>query len=95
VTAAQVISALILALATLVRPRHAACPERHDLRTGIRRSGHFECWPAVVGDPEADGTWGHPERGTQPPGIVTGRIYCAPQTVPVVRDQREVLCRRP
>lgn len=87
-------SLALIAIAFVVRPQRARCPDRHDLRTGIRRSGAFECWPAVRGDPEYDGTWGKPERGIQPPGIVAGQIYCRAPAIPIVLDNRTVACRR-
>lgn len=83
-------------------PVHARCPPGHDLRTGIRRSGHYECWPAPR-EPRGwsvsrqgpirdwDGTWQRPERSVQPAGVLTGRIWCAE---PVVVDERTVGCRR-
>ncbi len=82
--AVSLVSALLLAIAAITRPPRAACPAGYDLRTGIRRDGRFECWPAVVGDPAWDGTWGRPERGRQPPGIVAARIYCRAPAVPIV-----------
>ncbi len=76
------------------QPDTATCPAGYDLRTGVRRTGWFECWPAVVGDPDYDGTWGKPERGVQPPGILSSRVYCTGGSVPIVVNQHTVGCQR-
>src|SRR3954466_3197534 len=81
----------------LLHPTAASCPPGYDLRTGIRRSGIHECWPAPVAPAgwstsrlgpikDWDGTWQRPERSVQPNGVLTGRIWCS--TEPVVLDER-------
>lgn len=76
------------------RPERARCPDGYDVRAGIRRSGDFECWPRPVGDPDYDGTYGKPERGTQSDAIIRGRIYCTGGTQPIVVDYLTVGCQR-
>jgi hypothetical protein len=93
--AAIIVSIAILAIASVSRPSRARCPAGYDLRTGIRRDGRYQCWPHPVGDPEWDGTWQRPERGTQPNGILEGRIYCTGGARPIARDDgRTVGCQR-
>jgi hypothetical protein len=75
------------------QPSSASCPDGYDLRTGIRRTGWFECWPHVVGDPDYDGTWQRPERGVQPPGILRSRIHCTGGSVPIVVNDHTVGCQ--
>lgn len=87
------VSLALLALAFAVRPQRAVCPAGHDLRTGIRRSGAFRCWPAVVGPMDDDGTFGRPERGVQPDGVIESRVYCTGGSVPIVVDARTVGCQ--
>lgn len=90
----KLISALLLALSCVTRPHAARCPAGRDLRTGIRRDGAFECWSAVRGSPEWDGTWERPERGVQDDDAVASRIYCTVGAVPIVVDNRTVGCQR-
>ena len=95
-----ILSLLILALSALLRPTQARCPVGYDLRTGIRRSGRYQCWPHPVaplgwrGGPieEWDGTNGRPERSVQPDGVIEGRIWCGTGVVPIVVDDRRVRC---
>lgn len=68
------------------------CPSGYDLRTGIRVDGRYECWPHPDGDPDFDGTWQRPERGTQSMAILRGRILCPTTEDPVVLDDRRVGC---
>lgn len=82
----------------LAHPISARCAPGYDLRTGIRRSGSYECWPHPVAPPgfigrieDWDGTFGRPERSVQPQGVRAGRIWCL--TRPVVVDERTVACR--
>lgn len=84
----------LLALACLARPHRARCPIGYDLRTGIRPSGEFTCWPNPSGPLEWDGTWGRPERSRQPDGVIESRIFCTGGTRPVVVGDREVGCQR-
>lgn len=91
---AALVTCAALTYAWCVHPARARCPAGHDLRTGIRRDGHFECWPAVVGDPLYDGAAGYPERGRQSDAILTGRIYCTGGTQPIIVDYRTVGCQR-
>ena len=71
------------------------CPDGYDLRTGVRRDGHYECWPRPVGDPEWDGTWQRsPDRSRQLGTVIDGRIWCALGSRAVVVDYRTVGCRR-
>lgn len=91
---------LWIVILLLAHPTAARCPPTYDLRTGIRRSGVYECWPHPVAPREWrgsriedwDGTFGRPERSVQPAGILTGRIWCG-KGVPVVLDERRVGCR--
>lgn len=85
---------ILLCCSMAVRPTKARCPATYDLRTGIRTSGHFECWPHPVGDPEWDGTWQRPERSRQPAGVLGSRIFCTNGTRPIVVDERTVGCQR-
>lgn len=78
----------LIALCTLALPTSLQCPPRYDLRTGVRRSGEFECWPNVVGNPDYDGTWGRPERGVQPPGIIVLKVWCRASERPVIFEER-------
>jgi len=88
------LTAWALTLSTCLRPRAARCPTGYDLRTGIRPSGEFRCHPAPVGDPEWDGTWQRPERGTQPDGWIESRIYCTGRSRGIVVNERTVGCSR-
>jgi hypothetical protein len=90
----KLVSALLLALACLVRPHHARCPASRDLRTGIRRDGRFACWSVPVGDPDYDGTFGRPDRSVQRDDAIEGRIYCGRGEVPIVAlDGRGAGCQ--
>lgn len=91
---AAVVSLLITLSAPCTRPVRARCPDGHDLRTGIRRSGAFECWPVPGGDPLYDGAGGFPERSTQSTAILRGQIYCTGGAHPIVVDFRTVGCQR-
>jgi hypothetical protein len=92
---AILISIIVLAAAAVCRPTHASCPIGYDLRTGIRRTGDFECWPVPVGDPDWDGTWQRPERSVQPDGVLEGRLYCTGGMQPLAGDDgRTVGCQR-
>jgi hypothetical protein len=71
----------------------ASCPVGYDLRTGIRRSGHFECWPTPIGDPDYDGTWQRPERSVQSDGVLESRIFCTSGQQPIIVDARTVGCQ--
>lgn len=98
--AAWWISMLLLCWSMVARPMTAACGEGHDLRTGIRRSGVFQCWPHPVAPAgwnarrfgrieDWDGTFGRPARSVQPAGVITGRIWCGTRSPIVVRAQRD------
>lgn len=92
---AVVVVSLVLAMAgPCTRPTRARCPAMHDLRTGVRVSGRFECWPSPVGDPLYDGAGGFPERSTQNGLILRGQIYCTGGAHPIVVDSRTVGCQR-
>jgi hypothetical protein len=75
-----------------VRPTSARCPPQHDLRTGIRADGRFECWPQLRADPEWDDT--RDGTGVQSSVTIPGRIYCTGGTRPIVIDYRTVGCQR-
>lgn len=89
-----VLALAIAAIAMCTHPSRANCPDGHDLRMGIRRSGDFECWSRPVGDPDYDGTFGKPERSVQPGPVYRGRIYCTGGAQPIVVDYRTVGCQR-
>jgi len=93
---AILLSIAALAIASVCHPARARCPAGYDLRTGIRRDGRFECWPAPLGDPEWDGTWRRsPDRSVQPDGIIHSRIYCTGGAHPIAGDDgRTVGCQR-
>lgn len=91
---ALLLTLLAMAGSALCRPSRATCPAGYDLRTGIRRSGDFQCWPHPVGDPEWDGTWRRPDRSVQPDGVIRSRIYCTGGASPIVVDYRTVGCQR-
>lgn len=92
---AILISIAILAISSVCRPSRARCPAGYDLRTGIRRSGHFECWPSPDGDPDYDGTWQRPERSVQREDVLTGRIYCTGGAQPIAGDDGSTVgCQR-
>jgi hypothetical protein len=83
-----------IAMLSTPAPLTESCPPGHDLRTGVRRDGRFECWPWPVGDPEWDGTWGRsPDRSVQPPGIVDRKIHCTGGSRPIVVDYKTVGCQ--
>lgn len=88
----RLVSLVLLAIAFVLRPERARCPDGRDLRTGIRRDGHFACWSRPIGDPEWDGTFGRPDRSVQRDDAVEGRIWCGAGAVPVVVDERTVAC---
>lgn len=99
----QLVSLLLLALAAVCRPTLARCPPGRDLRTGIRRDGHFECWSrpiAPTGWPaqrlgpvtDWDGTWQRPERSEQRDDQVEARLWCGRGAAPIVVDERTVAC---
>ncbi len=90
---AAIVTVVVLCYATAARPTHARCPDGYDLRTGVRSTGRFDCWPHVVGDPEWDGTWHRPELGVQPPGVIGGRVYCTGGSTPR-QDGVNVWCQR-
>jgi hypothetical protein len=87
------LSLVLLAAAFILQPAAAQCPPGHGLRTGIRRSGLFECWPTPVGSMDWDGTYGRPERSVQPDGVLESRIFCTGGSVPIVVDARTVGCQ--
>lgn len=91
---ALTLSLCALAAATVCRPQRARCPVGYDLRTGIRRSGSFQCWPQPVGPRDWDGTWQRPERSVQPAGVVESRLYCTGGSRPIVVDAATVGCQR-
>lgn len=82
-----------------LHPVAASCPAGHDLRTGVRRSGAYKCWPAPVAPrdwsvarqgqvTDWDGTWQRPERSVQPDGAIAGRVYCFGGATPRQDGQR-------
>ena len=75
-------------------PDHARCPGGHDLRTGIRRSGDFECWPSPPRGSLYDGAGGYDERSPQRGPVLRSRIFCADGAQPLVVDFRTVACSR-
>lgn len=86
-------SAVILALAMFARPTRARCPADWQLTTGIRPSGVYTCHPPVTGrDDEPGGI----DYAVQPPGYVTGQIYCAPPLRPAIcpNCMHSVACAR-
>ena len=83
-----------VALGWWLRPRQARCPVGHDLRTGIRTSGEFECWRSPPGNSLYDGAGGFPERSPQSKAILSGRIYCTGGGQPIVVNERTVGCQR-
>ena len=77
------------------RPTRVQCPSGYDLRTGVRRTGDFVCWPSPMGDPRYDGAVeGYPERSVQSNAVIGGRIYCTGGAVPIVVDYRTASCQR-
>lgn len=91
---AAMFSILLLCCSFIVRPQHARCPEHHDLRMGIRRSGEFQCWATPSGPVEYDGTWERRDRSKQSGAILTGRLWCTNGTSPIVVNERVVGCQR-
>ncbi len=91
---AILLSLVLMAVCAIVKPTKARCPPGHDLRTGIRRSGHFECWPNPIGNAEGDGIMGRPDRSVQPPWTINARIHCTSGQLPIVVDYRTVGCQR-
>lgn len=91
---AAIASLLLSVLGPCARPTRAHCPAGYDLRTGIRGSGAFECWPSPKGDPLYDGAGGFPERSVQSDAIVRSRIYCTGGAHPIVVNERTVGCQR-
>ncbi len=79
---AWLISAILRVVTAFTRPTNAECPERWWLSTGVRRSGEFHCVHALLG-PEND--------AVQPPGELTGRVYCGDDDP--VWSGRRVYCR--
>lgn len=91
---AAIATLVLLCCSYVVKPKHARCPDKHDLRTGIRPSGSFECWPNPVGSPEYDGTYGHPDRSRQSTAVVRSKIWCTSGSSPIVVNERAVGCQR-
>lgn len=87
------VSILILCVAMTIHPTHARCPDTWH-GDGVRPSGEFHCLPTPIGDPDYDGTYLRPERSTQPPGELHGRIYCTGGSHAIVIDERTVGCQR-
>lgn len=87
-------SIVLLCCATVIRPTRARCPVGFDLRTGVRRDGHFTCWPAPLGAPHWDariGAW--VDDGVQPGWRLGGRVVCTGGTEPR-QDGTSVWCAR-
>jgi len=61
---------------------------------GARPDGRFEMRPAPLGDPNADGTWGHPDVTPDDERAVEGRVYCTGGAHPIVAGPRVVGCQR-
>lgn len=101
--AAAVLTVLLLCAGYVIRPHRARCPDTYDLRTGVRTSGSFECWPhpsAPVGwdrrlgrIEDWDGTHGRPERSIQSEATIGSRIYCTGGATPR-QDGFRVWCQR-
>lgn len=83
----------LLCISMVMRPTHARCPIGWYVN-GVRPSGGFQCLRAPTGDPDYDGTWGHPDRTIDHPGDLRGRIYCTGGATPIVVDDRAVGCMR-
>lgn len=77
----------------LTQPTRASCP-RGWHHNGVRTGGDFVCEPAPVGDPDQDGTWGHPERSVVPDERLPGKVYCTSGAKPIVVNERTVGCQR-
>lgn len=90
---ALALTVAITVLAFLHHPTRAACPTGW-IAQGVDPSGVFCCTPAPVGDPNFDGTFGHPDRSVQPPGVVCGRIYCTGGARPIAIGALTVGCQR-
>lgn len=83
-------------------PSTRNCPTHHDLRTGVRERGAYECWPTPSIAPgqtleqylDNDGTFGRPERSVQSARILRGLVYCTGGSRPIVVDYRTVGCTR-
>lgn len=90
---ASMLTVVLLCCAMVTRPTRARCPAGYDLRTGVRPSGEFRCWPHPVGDPEWDGTWMRPDRARQPDGAFGARVYCTGGATPR-QDGTSVWCQR-
>ena len=86
------VTACVVMSVWVVKPRSAQCPDRWYLDTGIRPSGAFRCVPDLVGD--VNDPAGGVDRAVQPPGEITGRIYCTGGSVPIVVDYNTVGCTR-
>jgi hypothetical protein len=74
------VSALLLVLASILRPVHAHCPRHAALSTGVDTRGRFACWLD-----ESD-------RDDAVP--IESRVYCTGGTAPIVVDGVAVACQR-
>ncbi len=92
-SAASILTMVLLVLAWAIRPTHAHCPDRYGLRMGVRIDGHFQCWPAPVGDEDWSFATGRPDRSVQPAEILESRIYCTGGATPH-QDGTSVWCQR-
>lgn len=90
--ACLVATIFLLCWAMATRPAGAQCPPRWYVN-GVRATGEYECRPVPAGDPDADGTWQHPDVTSFNDLVISGQIYCRPGTVPLVFDERTVGCR--
>ena len=100
----RLLRAIVAVTAMWCVPKIGNCPPGYDLRTGIRRSGEYECWPHPMAPKnwdgrlgpveDWDGTYLRPERSLQSDRTVHGRIYCTNGTQPVVVNERTVGCQR-
>jgi hypothetical protein len=91
---AAVGTVVLLCCSMASKPQRAWCLRGYDLRTGVRPTGQFECWPQPVGDPDWDGVYMRPDRSRQPDGVLRGRIWCTNGDRAIVVDERTVGCQR-
>lgn len=87
------LSILILVTGYVTRPTHESCPPGWWLSTGVRRNGDFVCRIVPIGDTYRDKRGILRDPSIQPPGELTGHVYCEPNAIPTIVDTRGVACR--
>lgn len=93
-TLCSLVTVVVLCVTMALQPSRARCPEGWYVE-GVRRSGAFTCKRKLIGG-EHDSP-GIEDTAVQPPGELSGRIYCTGGATPIFvydRTARTVGCQR-